>query len=193
VTSDAVPRRRRLEPDERRRQILAAAIDLFGEKPYPMVSTTDLAERAGVARGLINHYFGNKRELYLEVVRAMMTIAPVPPDRVPTGSDAERAAGVVEYFLGVISRHDRAWLAAAGAEGFGWDPEVEQILAESDDRAAVWLIELMGRDPDDEVLRAKVRAYGGMVKAGGREWIQRESLDRDDLAKLLTDGLLALL
>ena len=46
----AAPRRRRLEPDERREQILACAVHLFGERPYAAVSTTELAARAGVAR-----------------------------------------------------------------------------------------------------------------------------------------------
>lgn len=52
------PRWRRLEPDQRREQILACATELFGERPFASVSTTELAARAGVARGLINHYFG---------------------------------------------------------------------------------------------------------------------------------------
>jgi AcrR family transcriptional regulator len=54
-------RRRRLEPDARREQILSVAIRLFGSKPYAEVSTTDVARDAGVARGLVNHYFGTKR------------------------------------------------------------------------------------------------------------------------------------
>jgi AcrR family transcriptional regulator len=122
VTSPVITRRRRLEPDERRRQILAAAIELFGEKPYPMVSTIELAERAGVARGLINHYFGNKRELYLEVMRQLVMIAPLTPDQVPQGSVEVRAAAVVDHFLDLISRHGRTWLAAVGAEGVGATP-----------------------------------------------------------------------
>ena len=62
-------RRRRLEPDARREQILSVAVRLFGERGYAAVSTGDVAAGAGVARGLVNHYFGTKKELYLEVVR----------------------------------------------------------------------------------------------------------------------------
>ena len=57
-------------PDERGRQILAGARRLFGERPYAEVSTTEIARAADIARGLINHYFGTKRDLYLEVVHA---------------------------------------------------------------------------------------------------------------------------
>ena len=81
------PARRRLDPDERRAQILGRAIEMFGERPYAAVSTAELAQRAGVARGLINHYFGNKRDLYLAVVRRMVTL-PKPDNMVlPTGTE----------------------------------------------------------------------------------------------------------
>src|SRR5581483_7319796 len=68
------PRWRRLEPDARREQILDCAVRLFGERPYAAVSTSEIAREAGVARGLLNHYFGTKRDLYLEVVRAMVAL-----------------------------------------------------------------------------------------------------------------------
>ena len=66
--------RRRLEPDERREQILACGVRMFGERPYAAVSTTDLAKEAGVARGLINHYFRTKRDLYLAVVQKVAMV-----------------------------------------------------------------------------------------------------------------------
>src|SRR5258708_39592972 len=74
------PRWQRLDHDERRRQILQCARRLFSERPYASVSTTELAREAGVARGLLHHYFGAKRDLYLEVVRTMMRVPtnPVP-------------------------------------------------------------------------------------------------------------------
>jgi AcrR family transcriptional regulator len=45
------PRWRRLEPDERREQILVCAMRLFGERPYAAVSTTELAAQAGWRAG----------------------------------------------------------------------------------------------------------------------------------------------
>src|SRR5579884_1053591 len=76
----AVPRWQRLGQDVRRRQILECARRLFSERPYASVSTTEIAREAGVARGLLHHYFGSKRDLYLEVVRTLMRVPtnPVP-------------------------------------------------------------------------------------------------------------------
>jgi len=91
VTADAAVRRRRLEPVERREQILLCAIRLFGERPYAAVSTTEIAAQAAVARGLVNHYFGTKRELYLVVVRRMLRVPNSAAATLPTGSASRRA------------------------------------------------------------------------------------------------------
>jgi AcrR family transcriptional regulator len=184
-----VPRRRRLEPDERREQILACAVELFGEHPYAAVSTTELARRAGVARGLINHYFGTKRDLYLEVVRRLVTIPRFAVERLPTGPLEVRVTAAVDWFLDGVSRNSKAWLAATG----GWDPDVERILAAADENAADRVLEATGLAADAVELRAMVRSYGGMVKAACREWLVRKELTRRQVRLLLTTTLLALI
>ena len=93
-------RRRRLEPDARREQILAVAIRYFGERPYSEVSTTDVARAAGVARGLVNHYFGTKKELYLEVVRVMLTVPGVAVERLAQGEPDERVDAIFTWEAG---------------------------------------------------------------------------------------------
>ncbi len=60
--------RTRLSPDARRQQILDAAGRLYRERRYDDVSIEELAAAAGVARGLLHHYFGSKRELFLAVM-----------------------------------------------------------------------------------------------------------------------------
>jgi AcrR family transcriptional regulator len=196
VSTPAPPRWRRLEPDQRREQILSCAIKLFGERPYSAVSTTELAREAGVARGLINHYFGTKRDLYLEVVRQMVTFPENATERLPDGSLTERVDGAVSWFLDLVSLHPKTWLAAIGAEGVGDDPEVERILAEADDAAAERVLEAV--DLADvvahrEELRAMIRAYGALVKAAAREWLVRETMPRAHVQLLLTNTLLSIL
>ncbi|MEK8108376.1 TetR/AcrR family transcriptional regulator [Micromonospora sp. M12] len=118
MSVETAPRRRRLEPDARRGQILACAVRLFGERPYAEVSTTDIAREAGVARGLVNHYFGAKKDLYLEVVRVMVTIPEVALERLPKGDLRTRVDASVTWFLDVVSRHSTSWLAAVTARGW---------------------------------------------------------------------------
>ncbi|WP_345496499.1 TetR/AcrR family transcriptional regulator [Nocardia callitridis] len=191
---DGSPRRRRLGPDERRAQILACAIDMFGERPYAAVSTAELAQRAGVARGLINHYFGNKRELYLAVVRRMVTLPRGDDMIVPTGTERERVEASVRWLLDVIAEHGNTWVKVTSHEGVGDDPEVQQILDRADDAAAERLLAMVGMaDSDhDAAMRAFVRAYGGLVKVAGREWITRATVSREQVHALLVDLLATL-
>lgn len=189
---DEQPRRRRLEPDERRAQILAQAIEMFGERPYAAVSTAELAQRAGVARGLINHYFGNKRDLYLAVVRRMVTLPRADELAVPTGTTRERVEASVRWLLDTISEHGSTWVKVTSHEGVGDDPEVQQILDAADDAAAQRLLVMIGLADgaaSAEPRRAMVRAYGGLVKVAGREWLTRGTMTRDQVHALLVDML----
>lgn len=195
MSTDSVPRWRRLEPDERREQIFACAAELFGERPYAEVSTSDIAVRAGVARGLINHYFGTKRELYLAVVRRAMTVPHFAVELLPEGPLEVRAHAAVEWFLDMISKQEKMWLAAIAPEGIGRDPEVERILEDADRESADRVLEAVGIEPTNsrwDELNAVIRAYGGLVKAAGREWLVRGALDRREVHVLLTRTLITL-
>ena len=74
---------RRLDPEARRAQIIECAAKLFEERPYSDVSTTEIAAAARVGRPLVNHYFGNKRELYLEVVRRFVFVPAIVVEPIP--------------------------------------------------------------------------------------------------------------
>lgn len=188
----ATARRQRLAPDQRREQILAAAERLFAERPYAEVSTTDIARAAGVARGLLNHYFGDKRTLYLQVVReiAMLpTIADVP---LPTGALDERVDAAVRWFLGSITPERATYLTVRAAEGVGEDAEARAILDRAHDLAAERVLEMVGGDPADPAARAVVRSFGELARGAIREWSRDETLTRDQAHLLLRESLLVI-
>ena len=68
LPNHAEPRWRRL-PEERPKQILAAALAVFGERGLAAARLEDIAKRAGVSKGTIYLYFPNKEELFREMVR----------------------------------------------------------------------------------------------------------------------------
>jgi AcrR family transcriptional regulator len=186
--AESAPRWRRLEPDQRRAQILACARRLFGERPYDAVSTTELAKQSGVARGLINHYFGTKRELYLEVIRELTFFPEFAVERLAHGSIQQRAEASMARFLDVIERNRSMWLTTSGTGGYGRDPDVEQILQEADEIAADRMLETVGLAAiaeGREELRAMIRAFSGLAKSATREWLLRETLSRDQVYTLL--------
>src|SRR5580704_7527216 len=133
MSTAPAPRWQRLDHDERRRQILACARRLFSERSYDAVSTTDIANEAGVARGLLHHYFGTKRDLYLEVVRELMRMPSNPVPLEAPGRGLERVIDEsVDRWLTMLERNRGTWLAANAARGLGArDPELEAILEEA--------------------------------------------------------------
>jgi AcrR family transcriptional regulator len=191
------PRWQRLDHDERRRQILACARRLFSERSYDAVSTTDIAAEAGVARGLLHHYFGTKRDLYLEVVRELMRMPSNPVPLQAPGRDLKVVIDdSVERWLTMLERNRGTWLAANAARGLGGgDPELEAILEDAREEAADRLIEALQTYEAQTAppeLRAAIRAYSGFAEAASIEWLARHRLTRDQTRTLLTETFLTL-
>jgi AcrR family transcriptional regulator len=197
ATGEAPARRRqRLERDERREQILSCARKLFSERTYSAVSTSEIAREAGVARGLLHHYFGTKRELYLEVMRTLMR---TPSNPVPLPAEGRGLEAVidesVDRWLTMLERNRGTWLAAIGAEGLGRDPEVEAILEQAREHAADRLIEAVrGHSPTNtpKQLRAAMRAYSGFAEAASVQWLEHRRLTREQMHTLLVRGFLTI-
>jgi AcrR family transcriptional regulator len=196
MATSPAPRRQRLEHDERRGQILTCARRLFSERPYPAVSTTEIAREAGVARGLLHHYFGTKRELYLEVVRTLVRMPsnPVPLQSAGRGLELVISESVARW-LEMLLRNRGTWLAAIGAQGLGRDPEVEAILDEAREQAVDRLVEAVypyEGHAAPPALRALIRCYAGFAEAASLEWLVRERLTREQVQALLVLGFLNL-
>ena len=106
------PRYTRLEAAQRRDQILGAANALFAERGYDEVSIEDIASAAGVTRGLVHHYFGGRKEVYLALVDRLGNVREERL-RPPRGrsSRARVADSVARLDRGQpddLARHDRA-------------------------------------------------------------------------------------
>ncbi|MFE5739005.1 TetR/AcrR family transcriptional regulator [Streptomyces celluloflavus] len=67
-------RRKRLDEDQRRAQIITAAVAELAERGYEGLSLTRVAARAGVSKGLIWHYFAGKDDLMESTATATMTV-----------------------------------------------------------------------------------------------------------------------
>lgn len=187
----------RLERDERREQILEVAQRLLAEQRLEEVSNAEIAREAGVSRALVNHYFGSKRELRLEVVRRMMDVPPVPvPEYVPGASVEDRVAQSVDGWLELLQRNAQTWLAATGIAGAASDRELEAVVDESRDRAVDRIIAVCGLGPtvrEHPEVRGVLRGFSGMAEATTREWLQHGRLSRKQVHVLLEGTLLMII
>ncbi len=191
TSASGAQRGTRLEPDERRRQILEAAQALFSERHYGSVSLDEVAAAAGVARGLINHYFGTKRDLYVEVVREMVRVPPLPvPEYVAGTSVRERVSQAIDGWLAMTSRNRGTWLDSIRSQGLG-DPEIAAIFEEAREDAAIRMIAILGLGPIEDVppeRLAMMRAYGGLAEAATVQWLDHGRLSREQVHELLVES-----
>ncbi len=181
--------RLRLAPAERRQQIIDAARELYADRPYDVVSTSELADAAGVARGLINHYFGDKRELFLAAMRESIVMPEQALPDLEGRSLEERARLTMDWILDAATTYGQAWIAASGAANLHGSSDIQDVVDEADDRAARLVLDALGL-PDTPHLRARLRPTAALTKAVCREWLQRGTFTRDEALDLLTDSVL---
>ena len=65
MATDAAPRRQTKPPDERRQEILGAALRLFHDRGFDATTVQDIARAAGVAAGTVYLYFPSKEHVLL--------------------------------------------------------------------------------------------------------------------------------
>ena len=59
---------------EKQDRIINAAIKEFAQKGYDRASTNEMVKEAGISKGLLFHYFGNKKQMYLYLFDYCYTI-----------------------------------------------------------------------------------------------------------------------
>lgn len=59
---------------EKQDRIINAAIKEFAQKGYDKASTNEIVKEAGISKGLLFHYFQNKKQLYLFLYEHMIEI-----------------------------------------------------------------------------------------------------------------------
>src|SRR5580765_6630918 len=96
LPTTAEPRWRRL-PEERPGQILAAALEVFGERGLAAARLDDIARRAGVSKGTIYLYFPNKEELFREMIRHIVVGQLEAAERAVSESTASATETLIDF------------------------------------------------------------------------------------------------
>ncbi|MDI5966752.1 TetR/AcrR family transcriptional regulator [Streptomyces sp. SL54] len=98
--------------EERRRQLLDAALDRFGHRSPEDVSVDDIARAAGASRPLVYRYFpGGRQQIYEAALRSaaeQLLACFVEP---PTGTPAGRLSNVLDRYLAFVAEHDAGFSA----------------------------------------------------------------------------------
>ncbi|MFJ1706459.1 TetR/AcrR family transcriptional regulator [Kitasatospora sp. NPDC088346] len=120
-----------------RRRILRATVELVDQRGYARTTLGDIAERAGLARGLVSYYFEGKRLLMQAATHRLMhlelaaALAALPPGASPDARLARAIDAVVQVAIDhpLVMRSHLALILEPDAGTFVQDPEQQQLGA----------------------------------------------------------------
>ena len=98
--------------EERREEILDAAIAEFAEKGLHGASTEEIARLAGISQPYVFRLFGTKKELYLAVVTRCFRQTLEIFQRAAEGKRGEEALQAIGMAYGALLESDRIYLRA---------------------------------------------------------------------------------
>ena len=185
--------RRRLAPVARREEILETAGRLFAERGYAGVSASEVARQAGVTPGLLHHYFGGKRGLFLALVQRLgpqllevIRVDPTRPVHVRTRSFANS-------WLDWIDVNRQIWLATVGQDENIADPEMRATVdAVRESVIDGFIADYPATLSDEPQIRLMLRAFLAFNRVVLRSWLNGE-VSRAEAQHLLADTLHALI
>jgi AcrR family transcriptional regulator len=180
----------RLEPDARRAHLLAVGTAVFGSKAYDEVQIDQIAQQAGVSRGLLYHYFPNKRAFFAAIVQLgydeILEVTRPDPALPPV---AQLQAGL-EAYLDYVQSHPHMYRAifrgAASSEA-----SVQQVVNRNLDEQAQRILRGMGLSrAESPLVHLTVRAWMAFLIRAVLDWLdQGAQADRRELIAMCLGAL----
>ena len=181
----------RLQVDERRRQLLERATELFATHGYDELSMAKIARESGVSKPLLYHYFPTKRELFEAALAqgAEEHLARVRSD--PDAPPAQQLTSSLDAFLTWIEEHRGAYEKLMRSAGI---PEVRELIDRVREETARRILDELspGAAPPPRV-RAAVRGWLWLMDGVCLDWVREQDLDRGQVHGLLVGSLLGAL
>ena len=187
--------RTRLRPAQRRVQLLDLGVGLLATRSLDELTIDLLAEEAGISRGLLYHYFGNKHAFHEAVVRRAvddLVEQTAPP---AGGQPLDRLlASMSAYVDYVVANHEGYTSILKAAQGGN-----EALRGLYDEALASLTGRIFTEDAQGELIadtpatRMVVRAWAAMVEQLVLGWVEDPTtMTRDQLLTTVTGSLPAL-
>lgn len=177
----------RPDGDERREELIRFGRELFSRHAYDALSIDDIATAAGISRGLLYHYFENKRDYYVAVVRAVTEeMRDVLPD--PSLPPDQQLLQGIDGYLDFAESHAHAFRSVLDG-GVGSDAEVRQIVEEIRTLYIERILGALSIDSPSPVLCLALRGWIGFGEAATVEWLAHREVGRADLVQMLVGAL----
>ncbi|WP_328323851.1 TetR/AcrR family transcriptional regulator [Kribbella sp. NBC_00382] len=184
----------RLQPAERRTQILDAARRVLEADPHRELSVELVAAEAGVSPALLFHYFGSKKKFQYAVIEAaaaevMLRTAPdlsLPP--------AEQLRSGIRAFVRAVLEAPQLYRATLLMSAAG-DPAVRALHSELRQVFSQWVINAVAQRGITVTPSVELACHGwqGYVEQTLLRWIDNPTVSPDELEHLCERSLDAIL
>ena len=192
------PTRVRMSPAGRREQLLELGVQLLSARSLDELSIEMLAEEAGISRGLLYHYFGNKQDFHRAVCRkaADDLIAVTAP--VQEGQPLERLVKSLDAYVAYVEANFAGYTSLVRGAASG-DEDLQAIYEEARGALTDRIFDVADAEPgvldvltvpDVPAVRLMVRGWSAMAEDVVIAWVRDDrGVSRSDLLAMLAAAL----
>ncbi|OZC70016.1 hypothetical protein CH306_06110 [Rhodococcus sp. 15-725-2-2b] len=178
---------------ETRQRIVDAAASLFAEADYDKVAVSDIVESADVAHGLLFHYFGNKRGIYLEAMRATAAAMSEAFADIPDSTPDIQIRAALTSHLNYLSRH-RGLALRMVLGGRGADPEAWEVFENARTAVLEAAATQLGLDAENAGVGLVGHSIVAAIDGATARWLEQDArIDVEQMVEWLVHIIVACL
>jgi AcrR family transcriptional regulator len=185
------PSYRRLDVDERRRQLLELGAELFTSHPYDELSMSKIAAEVGISKALLYHYFPSKQAYFEETLNTWAKRLQERTEPNPDLSPIDQLKASLDAFLGLIEENAVAYKnlirSAAGVT------EIRALIEDVRLKTAQRILAGLYEEEPPPKARTAVSGWLWFMDGACLDWIEHRDLEREGLRDLLLGVLMGAL
>src|ERR1700754_5090081 len=187
----AEPSYRRLDVDERRRQLLERGAELFTSHPYDELSMSRIAAEVGISKSLLYHYFPSKQAFFEATLGAWAEELRDRTEPDPDLSPVEQLTASLGAFLALIEENSVAYRNLMSSATSA--PQIRGLIDRARRQTAPRI--LAGIYPEEPPPKARAAVSGWLWFMDGAclDWIEHHDIERGELRDLLLGVLMGAL
>lgn len=179
----------RLPRDERRAQLLVAALEVFTAAGYHSAAMDEIADRANVSKPVLYQHFPSKLELYLAVLDLHIDslVFAIQKAIASNRENSSRVAATVEAYFGFIDSEGEAFRLLFESD-MNLEPQVRERLNRMTYDCAAAVSAVISIDTGLGKEESMMLAVGiiGTVQTTARHWLDRDGkIDRQRATELV--------
>jgi len=179
----------RLPRDERRAQLLVAALEVFTAAGYHSAAMDEIADRANVSKPVLYQHFPSKLDLYLAVLDMHIDslVFAIQKAIASNRENSSRVAATVEAYFGFIDSEGEAFRLLFESD-MNLEPQVRERLNRMTYDCAAAVSAVISIDTGLGKEESMMLAVGiiGTVQTTARHWLDRDGkIDRQRATELV--------